>query len=656
MESGALILSPRLSHSFGRNHACETSTHSSSQVSRTQTTLLATLAHVHTPDRELIEPAFLYHYSQTRVVSPTTCIPTVKTHPSTYRSTQNERGTDFSSCLQVNSSKLRHPSERSIIVDYNKSISTGFAEPASSKLRLRTAFNSFRLKLPGTAHLPVLSSPARQKHPGLADLLPDTGAVPPLPPPSPPVARARPGAPQGPAHARARARRPPAHAGHSGATQARPSRRLARHRAVRGLGRVSAAPALPSPAAAGRRRPGLAAPARSPGAHPPHAAFAAPPRRRSPGPPAQPLPPLYPGRSTCVPRVPRHPAALRGPARVRAVLARTQVRAAPRRPPPAAAAARSRTRSAASSADMLEPPSPPPASPRSERRAGPGSARPPRPAAHWPPAPSAQPFLTVIGRCARRSRAGPAEKLSSDWVSLVCFGNYWLQLSSVKTTAHGLRLSPHFFFSGLAASAGLTEAAVSERPRPSQPPSRRPIPSLPAARFAFRPLAPGAATPAASLAPAAASPRGREPTRGCLILIGRCPCQSSAAGGAAERGAARAPSRSARRLVAGRARGARPPPCPTGGRGEYPYVRAITSPPANQGARGQASRPRGRGLAAPAGPAAPRTAPLGVPGLQRAGLEQVPRSSAFPSARGDRAPCPGSGDGGSAVPLVWVPE
>lgn len=156
--------------------------------------------------------------------------------------------------------------------------------------------------------------------------------------------------------------------------------------------------------------------------------------------------------------------------------------------------------------------------------------------------------------------------------------------------------------------AGLTDAAVSERPRPSQPPSRRHNPSLPSARFACRPLAPCAATHAASLALAAASTRGREPARGCFLLTGRRPCQSSAAGGAAECGPARAPSRSARRLVAGRARGARPPPCPTGGSGEYPYVRAITSPPANQGARGQVSRSRGRGLAPPAGAAAPRTA------------------------------------------------
>ncbi|XP_053793479.1 mucin-1-like [Vidua chalybeata] len=537
----------------------ETSTHSSSQVSRTQTTLLATLAHVHTPESELTELVTAKHLSQLPV-------------------------------------------------------------------------------LPGTAHLPVISSPARHKHPGLAAPSPPTpGPCPPLAtvphPPSPSVTRARPDTPQGPANARARARRPPPGPAPAAATGTRrtppaPSsvpptrgraRRLPSRSAVRGLGRVSAAPALSSPAAGGRRRPGLAAPARSPGAHPPHAMFAAPP------PPGAAAPALAPARllspfprsapaalSTCAPRVPRRPAALRGSARARAVLARAQVRAAPRWPPPAAAAARSRTRSAASSADMLEPPSPP-ARVTALGRAGRGQAHPARPG---PPTIGRRPrrhspsSLSLVDAFAAHTQAPPKSfsLIGSPSSALVTIGCSARQSRRQRTHSVFLRT---FFFSASQPRAGLTEAAVSERPRPSQPPSRRHIPSLPAARFACRPLAPSAATPAASLAPAAASPRGREPTRGCLLLIGRRPCQSSAAGGAAERGPARAPSRSARRLVAGRARGARPPPCPTGGSGEYPYVRAITSPPANQGARGQVSRPRGRGLAPPAGPAASRTAPLG---------------------------------------------
>ncbi|XP_037988097.1 basic proline-rich protein-like [Motacilla alba alba] len=476
---------------------------------------------------------------------------------------------------------------------------------------------SFRERLPDTAHPPVISPPAHRKHPAV------TAASPPTPGPCPPLAagphrhgpsgtRARPDAPRGPANARARARpagrpparlrpQPPAHAGHL--------RRLPRCHPREAGPAGSPAPgpcgawavsARPRPSLLPRREEGGGRASRRPLARRErtrHTPCSLPPPAPQPQPrPARSAPVTL---STCVPRVPRRPAALRGPARVRAVLARAQVRAAPRWPPPAAAAARSRTRSAASSADMLEPPSPPPASPRSGELGG---------ARLTPPAPSRRPLA-----------AGPPR-------------------------------------------AGLTEAAVGERPRPSQPPSRRHIPSLPAARFACRPLAPSAATPAASLAPAAASPRGREPTRGCLFLIGRCSCQSSAARGAAERGPTRAPSRSARRLVAGRARGARPPPRPTGGSGEYPYVRAITSPAANQGARGRCPARGGRGLAPQAGPAAPRTArEAGAAAAAGAGRGcwlphrrarlEVSRSSAFPSARGARVPCPGSRDRGAASPL-----
>lgn len=570
------------------------------------------------------------------------------------------------------------------------------AELASSKLRVRTAFNSFRLKAP--RHCPSArdSIPSTSRAPSPhSSLSPGTRAVPaaaPCPPRparryhGPGPARRSPG--PGPCTCASPARRPPparlrpqppAHAG--------PLRRLPRcHPREAGPAGSAALGPCGAWAVSARSRPSLL-PRREEEAAGPRGARSltggAPaarrvrclPRRRTPAPAR----PLSPGRPLylCVPRPPA-PGGAAGPAQVRAVLARAQVRAAPRWPPPAAAAARSRTRSAASSADMLEPSSPRPRHRARESWAGPGSPRPPHPTAHWPPATSAQPFLAVIGRCVRRSHPGPAQKLFSDWVSPACFGNYWLRLSSVKTTAQGLRLSPHFFFPASQPRAGLTEAAVSEQPRPFQPPSRRHIPSLPAARFACRPLAPSAATPAASLAPAAASPRGREPTRGLLFLIGRCSCQSSAAGGAAERGPARAPSRSARRLVAGRARGARPPPCPTGGSGEYPYVRAITSPPANQGARGQVSRPRGAGPGAPGGTHCTSHGPGGGSrdpgsGVWHLGLLSVPSlrlpvwaagvTAAKSQAGGvsvlyvpicprrRSAVSPGSGDTGAAAPL-----
>ncbi|XP_064503449.1 basic proline-rich protein-like [Pseudopipra pipra] len=228
---------------------------------------------------------------------------------------------------------------------------------------------------------------------------------------------------------------------------------------------------------------------------------------------------------------------------------------------------------------------PPPASPRSARAAPPS---PPRPAPHRYPL-AVRPAGTSPPRChwrsVSRSPDGPAQTSFPDWVSPLRFD------ASERTRSFSA-----LFFHNRPRSLGveLTEPSVSERPRPSPPPSRRHIPFLPAARFACRPLAPTAATPGPSLAPAAALPSGREPARGYLLLIGRRPCQSGGAGGAAERSPARARRRSALRLVAGRARGARPPPCPTEGGGEYPYVRAMTSPPANQRARGSGSRPRSR--------------------------------------------------------------
>lgn len=536
----------------------------------------------------------------------------------------------------------------------------------------------FSQRLPGTAHLPVISSPARHKHPGLtAASPPDTGPCPPLA--TFPhahrrsVTRSRPGTPQGPAHARARgpARRPPpgpapAAAASTHQTPPAPSPlpptrgrayRLPIPRAMGGLGRVSAAPAL---SGEGRKAaPGPRGARSLPRGVPAARRVRCPARRRSsrPGSPSQPFPPLCPGRSLylCVPRPPAPggaagPGAAAGGAGSGSGARRPVLAAAGRRRRPVAHSERRQQRGHVGAAV------PRPRHRSREAWVGPCSPRPPRPADHWPPASSAQPFLAIIGRCVRRSQEVPAQKLFSDWVSpsaLVTIGCGSRQSRRQRTDSVFLRT----FFSGLAAS-GRTEGSGCQR-APSPLPASLPPPY---------PLPPGGAVCLQAIGSQRRHSRslsctgrrfagGRDLARGCLLLIGRPPCQSSAAGGAAELGLARAPSRCARRLVAGRERSARPPPCPTGVSGEYPYVRAITSPPANQCARGQVSRPRGAGPGAPGGSRCSSNGPAGrsrgwrqersgMPGLpvlphQRARLE-VSRSFSFLSCRGARALCPGS--------------
>ncbi|XP_036235650.1 translation initiation factor IF-2-like [Molothrus ater] len=553
------------------------------------------------------------------------------------------------------------------------------AEPASSKLRVRTAFKSFRLKAP--RHCPSArdSIPSSSRAPSPhSSLSPGTGAVPAAAPcpPRPPrryhgpgPARRSPG--PGPCTCASPARRPPpARLRPQPPANSGPLRRLPRCHPREAGPAGSPAPgpcgawavsARPRPSLLPRREEKAAGPrgARSlPGGAPAARRVRCLPRRRGPspgpGPAAQPRPPSLPV-CPAFPGARRRCGARRGCGRCWLGLRCAPPRAGRRRPPPPPGRALGAPPAARTCWSRR-----PPARVTALGRAGRGQAHPARPIPppigrrprrHSPPS------LSLVDAGAAHTQAPPKSfsLIGSSSPALVTIGCSSRQSRRQRTDSVFLRT---FFFPASQPRAGLTEAAVSERPRPSQPPSRRHIPSLPAARFACRLLAPSAATPAASLALAAASPRGREPTRGALFLIGRCSCQSSAAGGAAERGPARAPSRSARRLVAGRTRGARPPPCPTGGQWEVPvcardYITTSQSERAGAGVPpegGGAWRPRRDPLHL----ARPGGAGAGIsgccrcrPGLlllphQRARLE-VSRSSAFPSARGARVPCPGSG-------------
>lgn len=208
---------------------------------------------------------------------------------------------------------------------------------------------------------------------------------------------------------------------------------------------------------------------------------------------------------------------------------------------------------------------------------------PPSPRGHWPPAPLALPCHVAIGRSVRRSPASPRRGAFPDWVPRPCFVNDWLPLLSIKAPRTETAFL-HSFSSGLAAWVGLTEAAVSERlapPRRPPPaatasPSRRVLPAghwLPAPPVA-RPLLPRPLPLEMGVTRAAgASYR--------LVLSPANPTGTVGSRGASARG-----RRSARRLATSRAgRGkVRGPP---GGGGQCPYVRAMTSPIANQEARGR---------------------------------------------------------------------
>lgn len=298
---------------------------------------------------------------------------------------------------------------------------------------------------------------------------------------------------------------------------------------------------------------------------------------------------------------------------------------------------------------------------------------PPPPGGHWPPALPALRCLSVVGRSVRRSPASPAQKLFPDWAFPLCFGNYWLRCLSIKALAHGLCLSPHFYFFFIRPrSLGRTDRSGCQR---------APLP-LPASLPPPHPFPPGA------VCLQAIGSRRRQSR--CLSRPGRrftkwacierwvpspdwpspLPIKRGRRTPAEPQSASRPAHRSARRLVAGRAGGegerCAASPVSRGGVGgggggrKYPYVRAITSPPANQGARsrlpggGRAGR-RAR-LREPLRLTCPRTRKGGVEagGWSAAGCRFYrsdeggwrwlgPRR--IPSAGGARAPWPASGDG-----------